>query len=324
MLARLCATLDHIASGRFGWNIVTSGEDGAAHNFGMDKLYPREVRYEMAHEYLELVCQLWDSWDADAVVLDRETGTYADARKVRTIDFEGKYFKCRGPLNTVRPPQGRPTFVQAGGSPAGRDFAARFADSIIATATGIEGMKEYRDDVRARAERHGRRPDDVKVLFLVSPILGETTTEAFAKRDRIVNDPYYVEQALAGISSVTDIDFSRFDLDAELPQLTTNGEQGSLDKFAQWGSGKTLRELVADRVDRSVELIGTPDDVAGAMGEVMEAVGGDGFLITAPSMRVGRRYITDITEGLVPALQRRGLARTSYAFEHLRDNLLEF
>ena len=324
MLARLCATLDHIASGRFGWNIVTSGEDGAAHNFGMDKLYPREVRYEMAHEYLELVCQLWDSWDADAVVLDRETGTYADAGKVRTIDFEGKYFKCRGPLNTVRPPQGRPTFVQAGGSPAGRDFAARFADSIIATATGTEGMKEYRDDVRARAERHGRQPDDVKVLFLVSPILAETTTEAFAKRDRIVNDPYYVEQALAGISSVTDIDFSRFDLDAELPQLTTNGEQGSLDKFAQWGSGKTLRELVADRVDRSVELIGTPDDVAGAMGEVMEAVGGDGFLITAPSMRVGRRYITDITEGLVPALQRRGLARTSYAFEHLRDNLLEF
>jgi FMN-dependent oxidoreductase (nitrilotriacetate monooxygenase family) len=324
MLARLCTTLDHIARGRFGWNIVTSGEDGSAHNFGMDKLYPREVRYSMAHEYLELVCRLWDSWDPDAVVLDRETGTYADASKVREINFEGEYFKCRGPLNTVRSPQGRPTFVQAGGSPAGRDFAAKYADSIIATATGIEGMTEYRDDVRARAEGHGRKPDDVKVLFLVSPILAETTEEAYAKRERITSAPHYIEQALAGISSVTDIDFSQFDLDEELPQLVTNGEQGSLDKFAQWGSGKTLRQLVADRVNRSFELIGTPDDVAETMGEVMEAIGGDGFLISAPSMRVGRRYIADITEGLVPALQRRGLTRASYTYERLRDTLLEF
>src|SRR5260221_2215478 len=78
MLARLCTTLDHIARGRFGWNVVTSGEDGSAQNFGMDKLWPREVRYEMAHEYLELVCQLWESWEPDAVVLNRSTGTYAD------------------------------------------------------------------------------------------------------------------------------------------------------------------------------------------------------------------------------------------------------
>jgi alkanesulfonate monooxygenase SsuD/methylene tetrahydromethanopterin reductase-like flavin-dependent oxidoreductase (luciferase family) len=100
MLARLCTTLDHIARGRFGWNIVTSGEDGSAQNFGMDKLWPREVRYDMADEYLRLVCQLWDSWEPGAVVLDRETGTYADHRKVHTVDFEGKYFKCRGPLTT--------------------------------------------------------------------------------------------------------------------------------------------------------------------------------------------------------------------------------
>src|SRR6202034_1482590 len=93
MLARLCSTLDHIAGGRFGWNIVTSGEDAAAQNFGMDKLPPREQRYAMADEYVDLVCQLFDSWDADAVVMDRETGTYADYRKVRPINFEGKFFK---------------------------------------------------------------------------------------------------------------------------------------------------------------------------------------------------------------------------------------
>src|SRR6185369_3519275 len=171
MLARVSTTIDHIAGGRFGWNIVTSGEDMAAQNFGMDKLPPRAQRYDMADEYVDLVCKLFDSWDADAVVMDRKTGTYADFRKVRPIHFEGKYFKVRGPLNTVRSPQGKPVFVQAGGSPRGRAFAAKHADSIIATANGIEGMKQYRDDVRRHAVSFGRNPDDIKVLFLIYPIL---------------------------------------------------------------------------------------------------------------------------------------------------------
>jgi len=326
MLARLCATLDHIAGGRFGWNIVTSGEDGSAKNFGMDKLTEHDLRYDIADEYLDLVCQLWDAWDPEAVVLDRESGTYADHRKVHTIDFEGRFFKCRGPLNTVRSPQGRPAFVQAGGSPKGRQFAAKHADSIIAVAPGIEGMKEYRDDVRRRAEEQGRKPDDIKVLFVICPILGETEHEARERQARMQTSPYFFEQALAGISSVTDIDFSKFSLDEPLPELTTNGERGSLDKFAQWGSGKTLRQLVLDSggVADSVELVGTPDQVAAKMGEVMEEVGGDGFLMTSPGMRLSRRYISEITDGLVPALQRRGLARSSYTYEHLRDTLTEF
>jgi FMN-dependent oxidoreductase (nitrilotriacetate monooxygenase family) len=327
MLARLAATLDHIAEGRFGWNIVTSGEDGAAQNFGMDKLTAHDLRYDIADEYVEVCRQLWDSWEAGAVVLDRDANTYADASKVHTIDFEGKYFKVRGPLNTVRPPQGRPAFVQAGGSPRGREFASRTADSIIAAANGIEGMKAYRDDVRARAERNGRKPDDIKVLFLVSPVFGETDEEARAKQARMNTSEYFIAQTLAGISSVTDIDFSTFDLDEPLPEgLTTNGEQGSLDKFAQWGTGKTLRQLVVDAggVADSVELVGTPETVAEKMGETMAEVGGDGFLICSPGMRNSRRYITEITDGLIPALQRRGLTRTEYAFEHLRDTLTEF
>jgi long-chain alkane monooxygenase len=326
MLARLCSTLDHIAKGRFGWNIVTSGEDGSARNFGMDKLTEHDLRYDIADEYLEVVCRLWDSWEPDAVVRDRERGVYADFSKVHTIDFEGKYFKSRGPLNTVRSPQGRPAFVQAGGSPRGREFAAKTADSIIATSTGVEGMKAYRDDVRARAEAHGRDPDDIKVLFLISPILAETEYEARAKQERMNTSDVFIEQALAGISSVTDIDFSRFSLDEPLPDLQTNGERGSLDKFAQAGSGKTLRQLVieAGGVADSVELVGTPDQVAEKMGEVAEAVGGDGFLISSPAMRNNRRYITEIADGLVPALQRRGLTRTQYTQEHLRDTLTEF
>lgn len=325
LLARLCSTLDHIARGRFGWNIVTSGENAAAQNFGLDELPPREVRYDMADEYLELVCQLFDSWDADAVLLDREKNIYADHTKVRPIHFEGKYFKSRGPLNTVRSPQGRPTFVQAGGSPRGREFAARHADSIIAVANGIEGMKWYRDDVRARAAKAGRNPDDIKVLFLVAPVFGETEEEARAKYARGIASPAFIERALALYSSITDIDFSQYDLDSPLPKLTTNGEQGSLDKFQQWGSGKTLRQLVMEGGNStSVELVGTPDQVAERMGEVIEEVGGDGFLIKAPFHRVSRRYIVEITDGLVPALQRRGLARTQYTKTTLRESLREF
>jgi len=324
LLARLAATIDHIAGGRFGWNIVTSGEDAAAQNFGMDALPPREARYEMAEEYVDLVCRLFDSWAPDAVVMDRERGIYADYKKVNPIHFEGKFFKCRGPLNTVCSPQGRPVFVQAGGSPRGRAFAAKVSDSIVATANGVAGMKQYRDDVRSRAVAAGRNPDDIKVLFLIYPILGETAEEARAKQRRMVSAPDFIEAVLATTGTITDIDFSQFDLDAPLPHLTTNGEQGSLDKFQQWGSGKTLRQLCAERFDTGFEVVGTPDQVADRLGEAMEAIGGDGFLISTPFQRVSRRFIVEICEGLVPALQRRGLVRQAYTGRTLRETLREF
>ena len=212
MLARMSSTIDHIAGGRFGWNIVSSAEDRSAQNFGMDKMPEHDQRYEVADEYLDLVTQLWDSWEPDAVVLDHESGTYADGTKVHTIDFEGKYFKSRGPLNTARSPQGQPVFVQAGASPKGREFASKWADSIIATATGVEAMKAYRDDVRERMVAHGRKPDDCKVLFLVSPILGDTEAEAQAKYQQMISDPDYIQQILISISSISEIDFSQFDL----------------------------------------------------------------------------------------------------------------
>jgi alkanesulfonate monooxygenase SsuD/methylene tetrahydromethanopterin reductase-like flavin-dependent oxidoreductase (luciferase family) len=144
----------------------------------------------------------------------------------------------------------------------------------------------------------------------------------------MLNASYFIDDMLASISAITDIDFSKFPLDEKLPErLITNGEQGSLDKFQQWGSGKTLRELVVDGAGglvSSVELIGTPVQVASRMGEVMEAVGGDGFLITTPVLRVGRRYLVEIADGLVPELQRLGLVRCEYKHQLLRDNLQEF
>jgi len=324
MLARVSATIDHIAGGRFGWNIVTSGEDLAAQNFGMDKLPPREVRYAMADEYMDLVNRLFDCWEPDAVMKDRARGVYADNTKVHPVYFKGEFFRCRGPLNTAPSPQGRPTYVQAGGSPRGRDFAAKHADAIIATANGISGMRKFREDIRARAAKIGRNPDNIKVMYLVYPFLGETREEAFEQRRRLVSNPAYIEAAIAGIGQITDIDFSQFDLDKPLPKLTTNGESGALDKFQQWGSGKTLRQLAAERYDNGLNLIGTPGDVSARMGEAIDEIGGDGFLISTPLQRISRRYINEVCEGLIPALQRRGRVRETYTQPTLRQTLREF
>lgn len=328
MLARLCSTIDSLTKGRFGWNVVTSAEDLMAKNFGMDKLPPREDRYAMAEEYMEVCDKLFNSWEPDAVVLDRANGIYADGSKVHTIDHKGTYYQVRGPLNTVPSPQRRPVYLQAGASPRGRDFAARHADAIVSVANGVEGMKAFRADIRARAAAIGRDPDEIKVFFCITPSLGETEEEARARFDRVTLSDNFANDVLISISAITEIDFAQFDLDQPLPEkLVTNGESGTLDKFQQWGSGKTLRQLAADGgggLVSSLELIGTPAQVAQKMGEAMEEVGGDGFLITTPVLRVSRRYITEICDGLVPELQRRGLTRTEYKHQLLRDNLREF
>lgn len=322
LLARLCATVDHIARGRFGWNIVTSGENAAAQNFGLDELPEHDLRYEMADEYMDVVNQLFDSWDPDAILLDRKTGTYADYTKVRPIHFKGKYFKCRGPLNTAPSPQGRPTYVQAGGSEKGRDFAAKYADSIIAGANGNKAKKEFRDDIRRRAARYNRNPDDIKVLFLFAPVMGETEQEAKEKYQRSVAQQRFIDRRLGLISGITDIDFSKFPMDKPLPEdLTTNGESSSLKRFAQFGSGKTLMQCIEEG---AADVVGTPEQCAEKMGEIMNEVGGDGFLLRLPFHHINRRYILEVTEGLVPALQKRGLVRTEYTASTLRETLREF
>ncbi|MCW2551703.1 MAG: FMNH2-dependent monooxygenase [Mycobacterium sp.] len=325
LLARLASTIDHIARGRFGWNVVTSAEDRSAQNFGLDKLWEHDERYVRAAEYLELVSKLWESWEPDAVERDQMTGTFANFKKVHTVDFEGKYFKSRGPLNTAPSPQYRPTIAQAGASPPGRELAAKHADTIVTPANGVEEMKAYRDDIHARMEAIGRDPAHCKVLYLVSPIVADTHDEALAKRERWFSDPLYIEYMLAEISSITEIDFAQFDLDQPLPELWTNGERGALASFVAGGKDKTLRELVTGSgMSSNIPFVGTPAEVAEEMGDVMAQVGGDGFLITSPVMRLNRRYVTEITDGLIPELQRRGLARSEYTTTMLRDHLREF
>ncbi len=234
--------------------------------------------------------------------------------------------RTRGPLNSGPAPQGRPVIAQAGGSPRGRSFAGHYADTIVAHPKGIDGMKAYRDDVRAHMVRHGRNPDDCKVLFMVAPIIGETEADAQErKRLRQAREAARIPQRLAFLGKLMNIDFGRMDLDRPIPaDLTTNGHQQTLEQFKKMAAGRTLREAMGEHnvTALSVELIGTPDSVAAQMGEVMQEVGGDGFLFSMPN--VSRRLLAEIEDGLVPALQDRGLVRSAYAHKQFRDNLLEF
>ena len=319
LLARLMATLDHISKGRVGCNVVTSSSDRAAENYGLVKLPDHDLRYALAEEWMQVVDQLWRSWEPDAVVLNSEQGVYADHTKVRPIDFEGRYFRCRGPLNTIPSPQGRPVIVQAGGSPAGRAFGARHADLIMAEAQTPEAMKVYRDDIRLRVTQEGRAPDSCKIMFMADFILGETEDEA-ARRAKISKEGW-IERKLVGMSTATGIDFSRFDLDAPLPdpEPQTEGIQSGLRAFLAEARGKTLRELTSK--SSRFALVGTPESVADRLEDVHRYVGGDGFLVVNP---VTRRTVSEITDGLIPVLRRRGLIRACYSRAQFRENLLEF
>ncbi len=322
LLARLVNTLDHVTEGRMGWNCVTSSNDGAAQNYGHEAQRPHDERYDVADEFAELVTKLWEAWEPDAVVLDREAPMFADGAKVHPVFHEGKYFKCRGPLNAPRSPQGRVPICQAGGSPRGQAFASRWADTIITDGGGsVAAMKDYREEVRRRAVGWGRDPDDIKVLFLAYPIVDTTMEAARARRllERQAAEEH-MDMQLSGMSRLTGIDFSQFPLDEPLPDtLTTNGHQSSLAKWI----GKTPRSIVQSYASKAgIDFTGTPDHVAGMMQEIMEEVGGDGFLLF--NGYFDRRYIMEICDGLVPELQRRGLTRKAYAHRTLRENLLEF
>ena len=320
LLARLVATLDLMSQGRVGCNFVTSTAARAAQNFGHDEHVDHDTRYEMAAEFVDVITQLWQSWDEDAIVDDPAGPMFTDPGKVRPINFEGRFFKSRGPLNTARPPQGTPVLVQAGGSPAGRHFAARHMDITIAAMGSVAEMKAFRADIRRRTEAQGRDPDSCKVMFVFAPMLGETDEEA-AARDarRQAQRREQPEGVLAQMASLTDIDFAQIGLDESLPELTTNGQQGTFKRFIS--QGNTLREIAANYRFGFEDAVGTPDRVAGIMAEVMQDVGGDGFMFSLP---VTRRAITEVTDGLVPVLRRRGLTRDRYSHAHFRDNLHEF
>lgn len=325
LVARIVGTLDQISGGRGGWNMVTGSSDLSAMNFGMERLPPHDQRYEMAEEYVEICKQLWGSWEPDSIVADEENHVLIDPAKVHTIDYAGRYYSSRGPLNSGPCPQGQPVIAQAGGSERGRTFAAKYADTIVAHPKGVEAMKAYKASITEKLVAYGRDPKSCKVLYLVGPLLGETAEDAQELvRRRNAAAEQNLEYSLARLGWITNIDFSKFDLDAPVGELTTNGHQESLRQFLVSAGKRTLREAMLNysTSGQSIDLVGTPDHVAGQMGEIMDEVGGDGFLFSLPN--VCRRSMAEICDGLLPALQRRGLVRKAYSHQQFRDNLLEF
>jgi FMN-dependent oxidoreductase (nitrilotriacetate monooxygenase family) len=312
-----------MTGGRFGWNIVTTSSRQAASCFGVE-LPEHDDRYDIADEFVELVEKLWASWEPDSIVIDEESGVYAEHTKVSPVNFEGKHYRSTGPLNVQPSPQGRPVYVQAGGSPRGIQFASEHAEAVVCMAKGPENMKAFRDSVRAHAVTVGRDPDTVKVLYLIDPVVGETQHEVEARtaiRDASRAGGLDGMLTMAGYSAVGGLDLANIDLDAPLADYRP--EEGHRAVFEQMMAvGSTLREVLPT-LDMSVmDIAGTPDAVAGQMAELIDEVGGDGFLIGGWDFT--RRRIAEIADGLAPALRRRGLIRDGYSHSTLREHLLEY
>jgi FMN-dependent oxidoreductase (nitrilotriacetate monooxygenase family) len=331
LAARLFTTLDHITEGRVGLNLVTSSSDIAAKNFGMDALPPKELRYKVANEWIDVFRQLEGAWAPDAVLADVERGIYADYTKVKTIDYEGKYFKCRGPLNTIPGPQRHLPMVEAGNSPAGRDLAAREANSIIGNCMNVAAMKELRADMTARVAAHGRDPRDFKTMFVCVPIIGATDDEAKRRQEAGMaakSSDAGIEYMRWYLGKMTPIDFSTIDMDmlvSDLKDQVTRTKPDVISTVQKMFVGletRTVREMLALSAPAlDLGLVGSPTTIAKKMDELMEEVGGDGFLFYLPTIR---HTITEICDGLAPVLQRRGSIRSSYNHATFKENLLAF
>ena len=325
-VARLFSSLDHFTNGRAAWNVVTSLNDSEAQNFGVQELLEHDERYDVADEFMQATAELWDSWEDGAVVLDKQTGRFADAKKVHRVDHSGEWFQVRGPLTVPRSPQGHPVLVQAGQSERGREFAARWGELLFVIYPTPEACKAYRDDLRRRAQHAGRDPDSVRIAPAVYVVVGETEEDAQRKLEQIENLANQID-SLALLSEVFNYDFSQHQVNEPLSDeilASMTGLQGFLDRvielsgttnpsvsdFIQWSGRGTLRELPL--------FMGTPAQVADQMESWFQSEACDGFVIAATHMP---GTYDDFVNQVVPELQRRGSFRQTYSAGTLRDNL---
>jgi FMN-dependent oxidoreductase (nitrilotriacetate monooxygenase family) len=313
IFARLISTLDHLTRGRVAWNIVTTYLESAARSLGQAGLQPHDERYEMADEYLEVCCKLWEaSWEDSAVVRDRERRIYVDPSRVHAVHHEGKYFRVDGCHLSEPSPQRTPVLFQAGSSPRGREFAARHAECVFVTGSKAI-VSRLISDTRNKARDQGRRPEDLLFFLYAKVITGDTEAAVRRKYDEYLEQINY-EGELALLSGWAGIDFGQFDLDKPLEYVETNAVRGLMQAFATTGRKWTLRDLIKGRTG---VIAGTPEHLADVFQEWV-ALGVDGFnlgYVTTPGS------FSDFVEGVVPVLQRRGLMQTEYREGTLREKL---
>lgn len=323
-LARTFASLDHLSGGRAAWNVVTSAMDEEARNFGRDGNIEHAHRYDRAAEYLDIATALWDSWEDEALLINKESGFYADPQRVHRLDHAGTHFRVRGPLNVPRPPQGHPLIVQAGSSEDGKNLAARYADVHFAIIRSNEEGLRYRTDINARLARYGRAPDSFRILPGILPVVAASAAEA-KERQEFLETLMLDRVGIDLLSSWAGIDLSAYPPDGPLPDLpdesTFNGGRTALKRVRDLASGNASIRQIARKLANS----GSVPTVAGTAREVadqLEAwfVSGavDGYNLMFPLLPDD--WI-NFTRDVVPELQRRGLVRREYEPGTLRDRL---
>lgn len=322
-IAREFATLDHISGGRAAWNVVTSMNDGEALNFGTVPHLGHDERYDRADEFMELAFRLWDSWDDDALVLDRAAGIYADPAKVHYVNHRGPWFQSRGPLNIPRSPQGRPVIVQAGSSGRGKAFAARWSDVIFALQPNLERMHAFKADVAGALEAAGRPPGASKVLMAIMPFIGATRAEAEEKQ--ALHDS--LADPVAGLSTLAahaNTDFSSLPIEATVKEIAASGSQGNLAALRSItpDGGMTIAEAggVYARGVMCPRAVGTAEEVADQLIAIIDSGAADGFVVSPAFLP---DTFEDFVGAVVPLLQARGYLRRGYGGGQLRDLLAE-
>ncbi|MFF2481714.1 LLM class flavin-dependent oxidoreductase [Paenibacillus sp. NPDC058071] len=326
-IARKLATLDYLSNGRAAWNIVTSQTDEEARNFGLEKHLDHGTRYERAEEFVDVTQGLWDSWEDDALLLDKESGYFADKEKLHNLQHKGRHFQVHGPLNVARPPQGYPVLIQAGASEAGKELAAAKAEVVFApvsefSAEGLLASQQLYEDIKGRMAKYGRSRDELKILPGVMPIIGRTEEEA-KEQSALIESLTPSKLGLDLLSHYLGQDISSYPLDEPLPI------RPNLDEFNQSKSMlKRILELMDDEkltlrqlYERSTNrrgVVGTPEQIADLLEEWFLKGAADGFNIAFSHLPGG---LEDFVELVVPELQRRGVFRTEYTGRTLRDHL---
>jgi FMN-dependent oxidoreductase (nitrilotriacetate monooxygenase family) len=322
-VARQFASLDHISGGRAGWNVVTTFTDDSAKNYGMDKLPPRPERYARAQEFLDVVKSLWDSYEDDAVLRDKDTGVFFDPEKVHRLEHEGEHFKVLGPMNMERPPQGHPVICQAGASADGTAFAAANGELLFTIANNMARSQDYYRKIKDAAAEAGRDPDHIKVLVGLNPVIGRTEAEAREKYEEMQSllDPD-VCRTLA--EHYFGMDLTKFPLDEPVPEIELPEVGNSMPRAHQEfmlnkarDEGLTMRQLVNGFNGLNI-YPASAEQAADEFEEYFRNDACDGFIVQISHVPEG---VDDFVDLVVPLLQERGIFKTEYAGGTLRENL---
>ncbi len=320
LFARRISTLDHLTSGRMGWNIVTGYLDSAARAIGQSAMTGHDDRYDQADEALELLYKLWEgSWADDAVRADKQGRIYADPARVRSIDHQGIFYQSQGYHLSEPSPQRTPVLFQAGSSDRGRAFAARHAECIFISATDRTAALRTSRLLRAEAVKAGRAPDDIKIFVGINVIPGLTDSEA---REKHADYCRYAspEAGIAHFSAGSGIDLESLALDD--PIIKDSGKGNAIQSGVQTARerGWTKRHLLESLAlgGRYPTFIGTAAAIADELEAWIDEGEIDGFNLTRT---VVPECYEDFVDLVIPELQSRGRYKTGYQAGTLRSRL---